>query len=219
MAAQSQLIGFTQTNTLEVEAGTKAARVTLRPEDYGALGSYSLSGASGIMAASLAANSPVYSFRWGDATRFALLKRVTISLGCDTVAFAAGSIILNMFIARSFSVADTGGASILPTGSGNKLRTTGMGTTLASDIRMSATATLTAGTRTKDGQACASLVTGAPAVAGQQLLIPTAIWDQRPGEHPLFLAQNEGFVIEATVPITGTWKFGVKTDWLEVTAY
>jgi hypothetical protein len=43
--------------------------------------------------------------------------------------------------------------------------------------------------------------------------------DQRPGEHPLILAQNEGIVIQATVPATGTWQFGVKIDWTEITAY
>lgn len=218
MVAQSQIAGFTSTNIWEIEA-TKAGRVTLRPEDYGSLGIYSQSGVSGIMAASIAANSPIFSYRWGDATRLALIKRVLISMGCDTVAFAAGTGIFNMFIARSFSVADTGGTNITPTGSSNKLRATGMGTTLVSDVRISSTATLVAGTRTKDSFAAGSIVIGVPAVAGQQLLAPYPIFDQRPGEHPLLLAQNEGLVIEVTVPITGTWKFGVKVDWLEVTAY
>jgi len=30
--------------------------------------------------------------------------------------------------------------------------------------------------------------------------------------HPEVLTQNEGFVIEATVPATGTWTFSVKVD-------
>lgn len=220
MVASLQIQGFTTANILEVDANTKAARVTLRPEDYGTLGIYSLGAPSGIMAASLAANSPVFSFRWGDATRFALLKRVLLSLACDTTAFGTpGAGVFNMFIARSFSVADTGGGSVLPTGSFNKLRTTGMGTTLASDIRISSTATLTAGTRTKDSFAAGSLVTGFPNTAGIQILAPTPIFDQRPGEHPLMLAQNEGFVIEASVPVTGTWKFAVKVDWVEIASY
>jgi hypothetical protein len=124
-----------------------------------------------------------------------------------------------MIAARSFTASDTGGTSILPSGNQNKQRTGLMGTTLLTDARISQTATLTAGTRTKDAQALASLVAGVPAVAGQQILLPYPIFDQRPGEHPLVLAQNEGFVIEATVPATGVWFFGVKVDWVEIAAY
>jgi len=35
----------------------------------------------------------------------------------------------------------------------------------------------------------------------------------------LVLANNEGFVIEATVPATGVWFFDVKVDWEELAAY
>jgi hypothetical protein len=45
------------------------------------------------------------------------------------------------------------------------------------------------------------------------------MFDQRPGEHPLVLAQNEGFVIQATVPATGVWFFAVKVDWVEIATY
>jgi hypothetical protein len=38
-------------------------------------------------------------------------------------------------------------------------------------------------------------------------------------EHPVLLAQNEGFVVRATVPATGTWQFGITVAWAEVTAY
>jgi hypothetical protein len=40
--AVAQIIGYTTTNMMEVEANTKAARVTLRPEDYGSFGIYSV---------------------------------------------------------------------------------------------------------------------------------------------------------------------------------
>lgn len=217
----SQIAGNTIGNILEVEAATHAARVTLRPEDFGSLGIYSLGASNGAsaMAAGLAANSPIYSFRWGNASNLALVKRVTLSVGAGVTAFTAGAATFNMIAARSFTVNDTGGTSILPSGNQNKQRTSGMGTTLLTDARISATATLTAGTRTKDAQALASLVAGVPAVAGQQIILPYPIFDQRPGEHPLVLAQNEGFVIEATVPATGVWFFGVKVDWVEIATY
>jgi hypothetical protein len=39
------------------------------------------------------------------------------------------------------------------------------------------------------------------------------------GEWPLVLAQNEGFIIRATVPATGTWDFAVTMEWSEVSAF
>jgi hypothetical protein len=36
------------------------------------------------------------------------------------------------------------------------------------------------------------------------------------GEWPLVLVQNEGFIIRATVPATGTWEFGVLLEWSEI---
>lgn len=216
--AASQIQGFTAANIAEVEANTRALRTTLRAEDYGSLGIYSLAASSGLMAAGLGAAAPIFSWRWGDATRFALIKRVTISAGAAGTAFAAGVGTFNLFAARSFTASDTAGTSILPTGNQNKLRTS-MGTTLLTDARISATATLTAGTRTLDANPIASISVGIPAVAGQKVLDPFALFDQRPGEFPLLFAQNEGLVIQATVPATGTWTFGVKVDWSELTSY
>jgi hypothetical protein len=217
----SQIAGNTIGNILEVDALTHAAHVTLQPEDFGSLGIFSLGSSNGAtqMAAGIAASSPIYSFRWGNASNLALVKRVLLSVGAGATAFTAGVATFNMIAARSFSVSDTGGVSILPSGNQNKQRTSGMGTTLLTDARISQTATLTAGTRTKDAQALASIVAGVPATAGTQILLPYPIFDQRPGEHPLVLAQNEGFVIEATMPATGTWFFGVKVDWVEIASY
>src|SRR3954463_1669508 len=139
----SQIAGNTIGNILEVEAGTKAARVTLRPEDYGALGIYSLAPSNGAsaMAAGLAANSPIFSFRWGNASNLALIKRVTFSAGDGATAFTAGIAKFDLVAARSFTVNDTGGVAVIPSGNQNKLRTSTMGTTLLTDARISQTAT------------------------------------------------------------------------------
>lgn len=215
----SQIAGFTVANLVEVEAATRAMRSTLRAEDYGALGIFRLGAASGLMAAGLAAASPIYAARWSHASNLCLLKRVIISVGTDSTAFTAGAAIFKMFVARSFSVMDTGGGTILPTSNDVKLRAT-MGSAAGfADIRISSTATLTAGTRTKDGQSMGAVVAGIPNVAGNPILTPSALLEVKPGEHPLVLVQNEGIVIEATVPATGTWKFGVNIEWTEITAY
>jgi hypothetical protein len=217
----SQIAGNTIGNILEVEANTHAARVTLRPEDYGTLGVYSLGAGNGAtqMAAGIAANSPIYSFRWGNAANLALVKRVILSAGAGATAFAAGAATFNMIGARTFTANDTGGTSILPTGNIGKMRTSGMGSTLLTDARISSTAALGAGTRTLDANPLAAVVCGIPATAGQPILAPYPIFDQRPGEHPLVLAQNEGFIITCIMPATGTWFFGVKVDWVEIATY
>jgi hypothetical protein len=216
----SQIQGFTSANVLEIEANTRAARVTLRPEDFGALGAYSIGNSNGTtqMSAALGTGAPIFSARWGNASNLALIKRLRLSVGAGATAFTAGAAQFHLIAARGFTASDTGGTSILPSGNGNKLRTS-MGTTLFSDIRISATGTLSAGTRTLDPQPLASVVAGVVATAGTPILAPHALLDQRPGEYPLVLAQNEGFVIQATVPATGTWFFSVDMEWLEVASY
>jgi hypothetical protein len=217
----SQIGGATIANILEVEAATKAARVTLRDIDYGALGIYSLGAANGgtVMTAGLGANAPVLSFRWTQAANLCLVRRFRLSMAAVT-AFTAGAAIFNLFVARSFTVVDSGGTSVLPSGNQNKLRTSGMGTTLVGDARISATVALTPGTRTLDSNPVATIVGGCPNVAGQQIILPdTRMLDFRPGEHPLILAQNEGLVLQATVPATGTWFWSAILDYAELAAY
>jgi hypothetical protein len=59
------------------------------------------------------------------------------------------------------------------------------------------------------------------ATAGLQILAPIDIAPNRgiAGDYPLALANNEGFIIAATVPATGTWNLSVATDWEEFTQY
>jgi hypothetical protein len=219
--ASSQIAGATILNIMEVEAATKAARVTIRPEDYGSNGIYSIGNSNGAtaMSAGLAAGSPIFSLRWTHATKLALIKRFTLSMGAGATAFAAGAAQFHLFVARSFTGSDTGGTSILPSGNQNKLRTATMAATQIGDARISATVTLTAGTRTLDANPIASVVAGVPATAGTPILAPFAMFDQRPGEHPLVLAQNEGIVLQATVPVTGVWFFAAKADLTEIDSY
>jgi hypothetical protein len=201
----------------EVETASKALRITPKPVDWGSLGIYSMALVSGVMAAGLAANSPIVSFRW-TTSNLAIIKKIVFSAGNTATAFTAGTAIFNGFIARSFSASDTGGTAATLTGSNNKLRTS-MGTMTVGDIRSSATATLSAGTRTKDTQPFASIASSIVATAGTIIVAPTELFVPRPGEYPLVLAQNEGFVIEATVPATGTWSFAANVQWEELTAY
>lgn len=212
-----QLVGSTAT-AAEVEVNSKALRVTPKPVDYGSLGIYALGAVSGVMAAGLAANAPVFSMRWNSAN-VCVVKKVLLSVGTNSTTFgaSASACFFALAFARGFSASDTGGTAIT-IGSGNKLRTS-MGSSLMTDMRISSTGTLTAGTRTLDTNALGSLVQGVIAGAGAPILAPWPIFQAGAGDYPIVLAANEGLVIQANVPATGTWSFGVSLVWEELTAY
>ena len=213
-----QIAGFTSANIAEVETNTKALRITPKPLDWGSLGIYAIGGVSGVMAAGLAAAANIVSFRW-TTTNVCAVKKIVFSAGDTATAFAAGVLTFNAFIARSFTVSDSTGTAATLSGNNQRLRTT-MGATTLGDLRWSATAALTAGTRTLDAQPFASVTTSVPATAGNVLFpIPVELFRANAGDYPLLLAQNEGFVIQATVPATGTWTFSVNIIWEELTAY
>lgn len=219
MAIQTQGNGGT---VLEVETGTRASRTTLRPVDVGALGSYGISVKSGIEAAGLTANSPILAFLWKPAVvtgSLALIKRVKFSAWNLGTGFAVGNFLFDMFVARAFTVQDTGGAAVTLTTNNAKLRSS-FATTQAA-IQAGTTGILTAGTRTKDANPLRTLA-GVIATGNFATLLPesTEMFVQRPGEQPLILAgTGEGFVIEATVPATGTWSWACAIDWDEVSSY
>lgn len=184
----------------------------------GLLGSYSKSLTSGTMAAALAANSPVFSFRYG-GSNVGVVRSVVVSATDITTGFAATNATFQMFAARAFTASDTGGSAATLTGNNGKMRTS-FATTAVSDIRISSTATLTAGTRTLDTDPLAALTGGPTATAGNPMISAgTAIYLPTPNEYPLVLATNEGFVIQATVPATGTWVLTVTVTWDEYASF
>lgn len=227
-----QIVGSTNNTTAaEVEQNTNAIRTTVRPEDYGSLGIFHLGANNGTtgMTAGLGAASPIFSFCYR-TTNVVLVKRVLFEMGSLT-GFAAGSAQFNMFAARSFTAPDSGGTNLVPVSADNrnKLRTSMFGGSGSSNftttpanygVNISTTAALTVGTRTLDTNALGSISVSVPTTANFQIVPPkTTLFDQRVAEYPLVCAQNEGFVIQATVPITGTWVFSVQITWLELASY
>lgn len=195
----------------------RALRVEQRPIDHGAFGIYRKSLLSLTMAAGLAANAEIFQFRWTDATRLCAVRRVTLDgLGGSATAFTAGFGKIDLVPARSWSADGSGGTPGTITGNNGKLRST-MGTTLLGVTRIASTAALGAGTKTLDtdpiGQFTFTVGVAVSAqYAGQLVLLGEDIGP----EHPLLLAVNEGFVLRATLPATGTWQFGVTVAWAEV---
>lgn len=204
----------------EVEAASRALRVTARPLDFGSLGAYSTALPSLVMAAGLAANAEIFQARWVN-TNLCLVRSVRFGAG-GIVAFAAGIVNIMLRMARSWSAVGGGGVGITFGGNDQKRRTSmGQIGFAANDMRVSQTAALTAGTKALDGNDIGNLVSSTTATAGT-VLIPAGselLPDDRDMRYPLVLANQEGPVIRATVPATGTWTFGVSFDHEEVTSY
>lgn len=224
MAIQIQGNGGT---VQEVDGTTfRAARVTIRPTDHGALGSYSVGLISGVLPAALAANSEIFQFRWSDATRLCVINEIKISACVSTTFFAAGvPVQTDLVKATAWTAAGTLGTRVTPAALLKKR--TSMASTLvaASDIAISTTAALGAGTKTLETVALATLVAPGPITAslnGQIYPPGTMLFrsEASHGQHPLVLAQNEGFVVRSVaVPATGTWTAAITVDWTEVDAY
>jgi len=200
--------------------GYRALIVSQKPVEYGALGIYRKSLLSGTMAAALAANANIYAWRWGDATRLGVVQKVTLDgLVGSATAFTAGFGNVRMMAARSYTASSSGGTGGTLTGNNSKLRTS-MGTTLLTDVRIASTAALTAGTFTADTDPMALVSLSFGIVVSVQYTGQVVLFGEDIGpSQPYVCVQNEGFTLQATVPATGTWQFGVTTTWAEVTSY
>ena len=211
----------------EVDGTTfRAFRTTNRPVDHGSLGAYCHGNSTGILPAALGGNSEIYQFRWVDATRLAVIRKITMSASVTTTFFAAGvPVEIDMVKATAWTGQGTGGTGLTPAAL-LKLRTS-MGSTLVAtgDIRIATTAALGAGTKTLETIPLALIVVGGPITASlaPTIVIPgTTLWESgvEQAGHPLVLAQNEGFIIRSVaVPATGTWRAAFNVSWSEVTAY
>lgn len=205
----------------------RSLRFTARPVQHGSgLGHFSYGGFTGILPAALTANSEIFQFRWADSTRFAAIRKVRISASVTTTMFAAGvPVQVDLVKSTSWTVAGSGGAGLTPAAL-LKVRTS-LGSTIAAtgDIRIATTAALGAGTKTLETLSLSSILAGGPITAsldGTIFPAGTILWQAEvgDGEHPLVLAQNEGFSIRSVaVPATGTWQAAINVTWAEVDAY
>lgn len=204
----------------------RALRVAPKPVDYGVLGHYSYGGFTGILPAALAASSEIFQFRWTDATRLCVVRKVRLSAAVSTTFFAAGvPVQIDLVKSTSWTGAGTGGTAISPAGLLKKRTSMGNSLIASGDIRIATTAALGAGTKTLETLALSAIAAAGPITAsldGTIVESGTILWQSEvgDGEHPLVLAQNEGFSIRSVaVPGTGTWTAAITVDWAEVTAY
>lgn len=237
------IVGATSGVQAEVDATPKALRTILydsagnplvvdgddrllvspRPPAIGSLGGYSLNAETGAITATLAANSPLFSFRWTDATRLAIIEHITASVAISGTITTAVATSLEAIIARSFTASDTGGTGLSFANNGGKSNAnkTSMGATLVGDVRIATTAALTAGTRTLDNNGIGGVNYGTGTTAGTGGMGKTDLYRYSADEgYPVILAQNEGFIIRNpdAGPATGTFKVMITVRWTEVLA-
>jgi hypothetical protein len=208
--------------TADVDGTTfRAQRATLRPTEYGAFGHYKVA-ATVPLVVTQAANGSLLSFRWGDATRLCVIQ--AIRLQCMQTAAATATIMpsFEVFVARSFSASDSVGTAITITGNNMKSRTS-MGTTLVTDLRVSAVAAgLTVGTRTLDAQPVMQMPTQQTITTPNASLYATSLEFDAASTHPIVLAQNEGIIVRGPTVVfgaAGTANLLVNITWAEVATY
>lgn len=209
--------------TAEVDGTTfRSIRTTGRPLEYGAFGHYRLSTTVALVV-SQAANGTLFSFRWGDATRLCI--PMYIRLECIQTAIATATIMpsFEVFVARGFTASDSVGTAITLTGNNMKKRTSGMGTTLVTDIRKAAVAAgLTVGTRTLDAEPIMQMTTQQTITTANQQAYSKELDFTNQADHPLVFAQNEGFIVRGPTVvfgIAGTANLVVEVAWAEVSTY
>ena len=210
MAVQVQGAGGT---VVEADATFKASRASLRPNE--AINWNSVFGASGALTG-VAAAGPVFSFRNTGANPN-LIRRIHASY-IVTTAFTMGQgLCFSALKAIGFSASDTGGTALYTAGQ-NKLRTSFTNIASAPDIRIATTAALTAGTRTLETVALGSINgnAGSLGVNGGNL-----VYEFLPGDYPLTLAQNEGFIVtnDFAMGAAGVIRLVGGVTFAEVTAY
>jgi hypothetical protein len=195
---------------------------SLQAPDYGIGGSYqhlASSGSIGTVGSTGLNSAPIYSFQWHGTTTppyiSAMLRRFTIGIWTGATGFAAGVGAIYMTIARNFTGTDTGGNIANLTGNNGKLNTK-MNASLA-NIVFANTATITPGTRTLDAQPIAGIPFQAPTTGNTIFTAqPMVLYDKSASDFQLTLNQNEGFVVQATVPAGGPWSFVATTIWDEL---
>lgn len=209
--------GTSPTTSMVVDPTAAAARVTLRANEV--TGSYRASLASGAMAAAAAGNV-LYTFKY-TGTGVCIIRSVQIGIQVTT-AYTQGSARLGLYpIRTSYTQSTSGGTQTVF--SVNKKRTS-QATPNASAV-ICTTAAMTSSNDTygsRDSVAYAHILLNLPAAVTTTPLdgLRDFIGPYNPSSHPLVLAPNEGFRIEAdTVFPSGTGTVVVVTEWEEASSY
>lgn len=214
----------------QVEESFQAGRTTERPTDFAPIG-----GSAGTngghyrtvlrtgLTTGLTANQPIVSIRWTQSNLFFVLLRWITRMNLNTAFGTAQLIDFQLFIARGFTAVDSGGTTSIPGAGMQKVRDSGgnaMSNSLVGDMRVAATGTLTAGTRTLDTQPIGDAMFTTTNVLGncdtQEVYAAIAR-----GQHPVVLGNNEGLIgqVPTAQGSTGKVVYTHIIDWCETLQY
>lgn len=217
----------------EVDGTTfRAMLVTMRPIEYGAFGAHRLGAITGTIGASAASGAEFFQFRWDRHDTFALVNFVGVSAAAN-VAATVGTVYTHLKLthARRWYVAGSSGTRLTITGSNTELRKhQDGGSSLANDIGISTTVSLTPGTKNLDTTDLGSTVLAAtlaaittsmtlPLIKPKDGVLYSAAKNMG---MPLILSPNEGFVIRlGTTPMQAsmTWNMAVQCAWTTVAEF
>ena len=211
-----------------------AMRVVPRPFDYTwpagiTLGHYSAVG--NTVAGLLGANAVLAAFRWTDASRLAVPLRISVAVvGVTAVATAQRIDPITATIARNYTARDgTGATAIAFTAAKSQAMRSNMGQPILGSTGnfdvASLVAGLSGGTKQLDTNpfGMAAVVLGPGLTTLPQASPQTDLYKAEPGhgEHPLVLAQNEGFIVSwgATALATGSVYVAVMVKWAELPVF
>lgn len=230
MSLEFSIIGTGNENGTEVQVdpSSKAARLSLRPIEYAPTGGvigghYCISSMTGLITAGIASAGSIFQVRWADATKYFILKKLTVA--CSTATgFAATSqgAPLELIIGHGSTANGSGGTALAPTSVSNKMRSAMATTSFATlgEIRIATTAALTQAT----GQTVEAAPIGSCMGADNRTLVSTGLmnlFEQRDaGDHPLILNSGDTLVLRTNTPAaTGTWYAAITMAWVEGTSY
>lgn len=212
-----KLTGGTSGIDADVDTTFKALRVSIRPMEVTSW--ISVAAKSGA-ATTVAAAGAIFSLRQLAATLL-IIRRIGVGFVATTGFTAAQLLDYALFVARAFTVSDSGGTAIALTGSNCKHRTS-LGTPTSVDCRIATTAALTAGTKTLDANALNMVAGYAPTTAGVVLTTSqNNLLSHDAGDYPLVLAINEGINVQnvSVMGAAGVGTIYVNAEFSEATAY
>ena len=223
-APTSSIIDPITSASVNVETNTRAARVAVRPLDHvlNGGGAYRMGTISGIMAAGTATSlGKLFAARWAptNTALLAAIRKIEVSVG-ELTAFAAGFTSFQVFMERAYTAADATGAtaSTMTTNNG-KLRTS-YPTSAGMVFQTATTGLISGGTSTSDAQPFAVASGSVVATSGAPpWVLPITLFEAKPGDTPLVLANLEGFTVRAIFPATGTATLGYTVTWDEGSAF
>lgn len=214
--------------SMQVDPTFQAARVSLRPLDYGVLapgaigGHYAIGTMTGLITAGIASLAQVFQVRWADATRLFILKKLLLQFSTAT-GFAATTVgaPVEFIVGHGSTANGSGGTALAPTSISNKMRQSMNTTAFAAggEIRIATTAALTAAT----GQALEAAAMASCMGADNRTLVstpPITLFDATGSDHPLILNTGDSMAIRTVSPAaTGTWFMSVTMEWVESVGY